>query len=203
MTPTARVALDAISADDAKPSVCALSDLSQGPTSAVARALDMLAAELAASSKVLASGATARSATPSTIEPSDESDVASGATTPRKRRPSKFAHKHDRRQSSSARWTAKEEGGSTDWDIGNAEDLAWWAIEEINQQLGTPGNNGYVWITSWNQTYGRQLGSLRTFLESRPDQFTVKPGKGKGFRVASASVASFRERSCFPKAVGR
>lgn len=192
-TPAVRAALDAISSDDAKLTVHALSDLSQGPSSAVARALDLLAAETAIKEKELASGATNWSPTPSTGEPSDESDTGSGTTTPRSQTSSKLAHARSRGQRACTQDAAEEEEqheeteGST-WNEygGDAEVFAWWAIEEINRQLGTPGHNGYVWLAHWKETYAPHLGTLRTFLESRPDKFTVIPGNGRSFRVASA-----------------
>lgn len=58
------------------------------------------------------------------------------------------------------------------------------AIHEVEDQLYTPGNNGFVWVDKWNEQYLRYLGTLRNFLESHPNRFTVIPGRGKGFRVA-------------------
>mmetsp|Transcript_31704 Transcript_31704/g.67414 ORF Transcript_31704/g.67414 Transcript_31704/m.67414 type:complete len:671 (+) Transcript_31704:109-2121(+) len=57
------------------------------------------------------------------------------------------------------------------------------ACAEIEAQLCDPSSHGYVWITKWNERYLRHLGSLRDFLENRPDKFTVIPGTGKGYRV--------------------
>lgn len=59
-------------------------------------------------------------------------------------------------------------------------------VKEVLEQLNTPGNNGFVWITGWNERFRRRLGTLRNFLESHPDKFEVIPQRGKGFRVAVA-----------------
>lgn len=60
------------------------------------------------------------------------------------------------------------------------------AIHDVMEQLHTPGNQGFVWIPKWNEHYSWHLGTLRNFLESHPEKFTVVPLKGKGFRVAVA-----------------
>jgi len=57
------------------------------------------------------------------------------------------------------------------------------AIWEIEDQLYAPDSKGYIWINRWNERYLPYLGTLRDFLESRPDKFNVIPGKGKGFQV--------------------
>jgi len=62
-------------------------------------------------------------------------------------------------------------------------------IREVKVQLDTPDNRGFVWIDKWSELYSKHFGTLRNFLEMHPDKFTVLPGKGKGFRVASADAA--------------
>merc|ERR1712217_786917 len=57
------------------------------------------------------------------------------------------------------------------------QDLAASLIGEILEQLHTPGNKGFVWVDRWNERYSRHFGTLRNFLESRPDKFTVIPSK--------------------------
>jgi len=63
------------------------------------------------------------------------------------------------------------------------------AIFEIEQQLFAPGSEGFVWVNKWNERFLKRLGTLREFLESRPDKFSVIAGKGKGFRVAAVERA--------------
>jgi len=52
-------------------------------------------------------------------------------------------------------------------------------VRELKQQLREQGGTGKVWIDDWRKQFG-QLGTLRQFLESRPDKFKVLQGKGKG-----------------------
>lgn len=190
MSPAVRSALASIELDDAKLTVDALSDLpSDGPTSAVARALEMLAIEAAGSVKPVPIGSTHRSPTPSTVVPSDESDTGSRETTPREHRIEKPAHPRGRGDRSRGA-TQEDVVNSPDEHWDDASDFAWWAVEEINDQLNTPGNNGYVWISHWNNVYAPYLGQLRTFLESHPDKFAVISGKGRGYRVAPVLLTS-------------
>jgi hypothetical protein len=79
------------------------------------------------------------------------------------------------------------------------EDCTWWAIEEIIHQLSMPENEGYIWIEHWNAAYAPYLGSLRSFLASRPDQFRIIPGKGKSFRVETAMPKSRNRHSWYPR----
>jgi len=74
------------------------------------------------------------------------------------------------------------------------DEIAASAVWEVEEQLYVPDNKGFVWIDRWNERYLRHLGTLRDFLESHPDKFTVIPGKGKGFRVALAKMTN-RHRS--------
>eukprot|EP00931_Biecheleriopsis_adriatica_P084021 TRINITY_DN5773_c0_g1_i1.p1 TRINITY_DN5773_c0_g1~~TRINITY_DN5773_c0_g1_i1.p1 ORF type:complete len:453 (+),score=95.44 TRINITY_DN5773_c0_g1_i1:57-1415(+) len=60
-------------------------------------------------------------------------------------------------------------------------------IKEIKQQLFAQGGSGKVWVESWNQRFGH-LGSLRQFIESRPDKFSIHSGKGKEFSVSLAGA---------------
>eukprot|EP00747_Dinoflagellata_sp_TGD_P067445 gnl/TRDRNA2_/TRDRNA2_155274_c1_seq1.p1 gnl/TRDRNA2_/TRDRNA2_155274_c1~~gnl/TRDRNA2_/TRDRNA2_155274_c1_seq1.p1 ORF type:complete len:307 (+),score=57.77 gnl/TRDRNA2_/TRDRNA2_155274_c1_seq1:68-922(+) len=75
--------------------------------------------------------------------------------------------------------------GSGGWDPAVAG-----AIREIKDQLSWPGSDGRVWIEGWGQRYQESLGTLREFLESRPDKFSVIPGEGKKFTVAIVGGAS-------------
>lgn len=181
-----RGALDAILCDDAKPTVGALMDLPGECKSAVARLLDM---QNARSETEVRSIIKVRPATPSTADEDasdkDASDSIEGsvAAMPQPWSLSKMMN------SIAAARHGKEDS-----------DLVWWAIQEINQQLYTAGNNGYVWIAHWNDTYFPRLGSLRAFLESRPDVFTVFPGKGKSYTVAPVSQPSSRNHSWHQRA---
>jgi hypothetical protein len=111
--------------------------------------------------------------TPTTAEPSEDSETASSVTTPRSQQQDQYRQQ--------------------------IEEYAWWAIEEISQQLSAPGNEGYIWITNWNETYAPFLGSLKAFLASRPDQFTIIPGKGRNFRVETAMSKSGKRHSRHPQ----
>jgi len=61
--------------------------------------------------------------------------------------------------------------------------LAAQAMALIEGQLWQPERKGYVWIDEWKECYQKQLGTLRSFMESHPDKFTVKAGRGKSYRV--------------------
>lgn len=65
-------------------------------------------------------------------------------------------------------------------------DLTALAMEEIDLQLRAPDCKGFVWVDRWNDRFLRSLGTLRDFLESRPDRFVVTPTSGRGFRVSPA-----------------
>mmetsp|Transcript_85352 Transcript_85352/g.198448 ORF Transcript_85352/g.198448 Transcript_85352/m.198448 type:complete len:314 (+) Transcript_85352:69-1010(+) len=57
------------------------------------------------------------------------------------------------------------------------------AMDEIVQQLSDPKNTqNKVWITGWGRRYAH-LGSLRDFLESHPERFSVIPGHGRSYTV--------------------
>lgn len=97
-----------------------------------------------------------------------------------------------------ARWAAKAEEvapepepekdvGGADWNW-NADDeyqdAANEAAAEVERQLRSPGNKGFVWVTNWNEWYLPLLGTLRSFIESYPDRFIVHPGWGRGYTVS-------------------
>lgn len=159
-----RLAIDAILVDDAKPTVDNLQSVPGDTCSAVARLLKSMEMETSAQEG---------RQTPTTAEPSDDSDTASSANSPRMR-------EHDRYHQQIEDWT-------------------WWAIEEINHQLSMPENEGYIWIEHWKATYAPYLGSLRGFLASRPDQFRIIPCKGKSFRVETAMPKSRNRHSWHPR----
>lgn len=46
-------------------------------------------------------------------------------------------------------------------------------VEELKRQLGDGSGDGYVDIPDWEDRYADALGSLRGFVESRPDHFSV------------------------------
>ena len=75
--------------------------------------------------------------------------------------------------------------------------LAAEAGEAIVQQLKEQGGAGSVWIPGWGQRYEEVLGTLRAFLESNPNEFTVIPGQG-GQRQYSVQLArgSLAKRKC-------
>jgi len=164
------LALAAVESDDAKP-VSELLDVANEASSAASRAL----AQLWNGSLVHENFTKApdRAGTPSTEDPSGESDRGSADTSPR--------------MYENTRWDINEwDDGNWPCSNGDVNDYAWWAIKEIKQQLNAPGNSGYVWISNWNKVYASYLGTLRTFIESRPDHFVVIPGYGKGYRVSLA-----------------
>jgi len=178
-----RAALAAILADDAKPTVDALLDLP----------------ESAGCDREHPRFSKGRPSTPSTTEPSDESD-----SSPKLRRSSKKGqgsrHGHQSRSQEPS-----EASDETDLNEHTpvTRDCSWWAIEEINQHLSMPGSNGYIWMPNWNDIYAPSLGSLRDFVESRPDQFTVVPGWGQTFRVTRAFQSSSHDHSSYSKAKGQ
>jgi len=66
----------------------------------------------------------------------------------------------------------------------NGNPLIGEAIRTVKEQLSGGGNR--VWVPGWGQRFQAELGSLRDFLESRPDKFTVIPGDGSRFSVELA-----------------
>lgn len=74
------------------------------------------------------------------------------------------------------------------------DDLSARAIREVEAQLCRPGNQGYVWINKWKEFYASELGTLRHFLESRPDRFKVTPTSNRGYRVSVVGGKPDRHR---------
>jgi len=69
------------------------------------------------------------------------------------------------------------------------------AIREIKEQLSQPDNDGYVYVNDWGQRFQASLGTLREFLESRPDKFVVTPGAGKRYTVALVDKANWQAKT--------
>jgi len=57
------------------------------------------------------------------------------------------------------------------------------ALLEITRQLRAANSDGRLRIPNWNERYGKRLGSLRKFIEARPDSFVVLPEREGKFRV--------------------
>lgn len=62
------------------------------------------------------------------------------------------------------------------------------AIKEVTRQLKSPKSTGNVWISSWNSEYKDTLGTLRDFLETRPDLFTIEPINEKKYTVSLVDI---------------
>lgn len=90
------------------------------------------------------------------------------------------------------------------------DSLAYSAIGEIDRQLSQQGGTGSVWVDEWKEWYQRDLGTLREFLESRPDRYRVVPegdrkyhvefvrgGRGKGWEGAGKGTATRTSASGF------
>jgi len=75
------------------------------------------------------------------------------------------------------------------------------AVRELKDQLRLQGGTGKVWIDDWRKNFG-ELGSLRQFLEARPDKFIVNPGRGKDFDVSIAPSGKDSGRSAAGKGRG-
>jgi hypothetical protein len=65
--------------------------------------------------------------------------------------------------------------------------LAKFAVREVTKQLTEPGNVGVVSLPDWKETFSPHLGTLRSFLGSRPE-FVIIPGRGSKFRVVAAGA---------------
>jgi len=166
---------DAVAKDDGKEDVDDLSDVAEsaGPDSTLLRALEYELAQESAKLDVAPKRiGTVRSPTPSTAAASEDSD-----STPRN------AQQRDS-------WSFEK--ASADWyqqpaTTGSKHDgramHATQALLEITHQLRAPNSDGRLRIPNWNERYGRRLGSLRRFLEARPDTFVVIPEKEGKFRV--------------------
>lgn len=140
-----------------------------------------------------------RSSTPSTIEPSEDSDDGSCQATPRQRSSTGGSTEQvrgDTKSKTSSCDALASCGGTHNERYAEepVDEHYWncveWAIWEIQEQLMSPGYYGYVSLPHWNRDYAAQLGSLRGFLTSRSDLFTVIPGKGKSYRVEAAAQAA-------------
>jgi len=57
--------------------------------------------------------------------------------------------------------------------------LAEAAIKIITGQVKVPENKGFVWVDEWQERFSATLGTVREFLESRPDKFQVMPTSGR------------------------
>mmetsp|Transcript_11667 Transcript_11667/g.27528 ORF Transcript_11667/g.27528 Transcript_11667/m.27528 type:complete len:355 (+) Transcript_11667:127-1191(+) len=185
--PVAR-ALETVRADCAKPTVSELCNVPPPAFESVfkdqtASLVSMLAASLGA--RRAAAGEAETSPTESTAASEAES---SSSNTPREdtSKEPKDAKLVWRPKSGAA---AEDKVGS-----GNSE-LEEEVIELVRKQLAQPGRKGFVWIDQWNEKYQKQLGNLRAFLESQPDVFTVKPGKGRSYRVEAVCAVSAPEKS--------
>lgn len=81
-------------------------------------------------------------------------------------------------------------GPGCDLDMERLEALTNEAVKQIRKQVSSPANCGFVWIGSWNSYYAQHLGSLRSFIESRAQDFVVVPGEGKKYTVELAPAPS-------------
>jgi len=63
------------------------------------------------------------------------------------------------------------------------------AIRLVQYQISQPDRKGYVWIDNWTKHFQKELGTMRSFIESRPDLFQVRPLNGRGYRVEAAPLA--------------
>jgi hypothetical protein len=182
-------AWDAVARDDEKEEVDELADVSSGPGSILTRALEY---ELAKTSALPESApkrsGPVRCPTPSTSAASEDSDG-----TPR--------HSLDHG------WSFERAQGSADWQRqpgakGTRRDgramQATQALLEITHQLRAPNSDGRLRIPAWNERYGKCLGSLRRFLEARPDTFVVIPEREGKFRVREVmeGTSFYGESSC-------
>jgi len=85
--------------------------------------------------------------------------------------------------------------------VDNYDPLIAEAVRELKDQLRLQGGTGKVWIDDWRKHFG-ELGSLRQFLEARPDKFIVNPGRGKDFDVSIAPSGKDSGRSAAGKGRG-
>jgi len=83
----------------------------------------------------------------------------------------------------------KSSSSAQQQDAGSAASAA---IREIEVQLRNPKDErpGHVWIEGWGQRYQWALGTLREFLDSRPDKFIVIPGQGRRYNVELVNTGS-------------
>jgi len=64
------------------------------------------------------------------------------------------------------------------------------ALKEISQQLQAPRSDGRLRIRNWNERFGGQLGSLRKFIEARPERYVLIPEKEGKFIVQEVQSAN-------------
>lgn len=69
---------------------------------------------------------------------------------------------------------------SASWDT---RSLRQSAIDEITRQLDEQNGRGAVWVNEWKEWYQYDLGTIRQFIESLPDLFTVVPEGDRKYRV--------------------
>jgi len=74
-------------------------------------------------------------------------------------------------------------GGSDFRVLRTKEYLSNKAVEELDRQVDSSEFDGFVEMPMWEETYAPILGTLREFLESRPDRFNVVPGEEPGSYV--------------------
>lgn len=67
--------------------------------------------------------------------------------------------------------------GADDFRVVRTRDhLAARALEELDHQVGDASFDGNVRMPHWDEVYSEALGTLKGFLESRPDRFIVSAG---------------------------
>lgn len=69
---------------------------------------------------------------------------------------------------------------SASWDV---RSLRQSAINDVTRQLEEQGGRGAVWVDEWKEWYQYHLGTIRQFLESLPDLFTVVPEGDRKYHV--------------------
>mmetsp|Transcript_39247 Transcript_39247/g.73202 ORF Transcript_39247/g.73202 Transcript_39247/m.73202 type:complete len:361 (+) Transcript_39247:186-1268(+) len=172
-------AMEAVRRDGAKPSVQDLCDVPPPAFETVlqdqtASLVDSLAALLGTTktSPPNSQGISVPSSTGSTA--ASDGSVDSGQETPREEATAK----------TKMVWRVKgAESESTFSEESAGQRLEDQAVRLIQAQLAQSGRKGFVWIDKWSERFQKQLGTLRTFIESKPDLFTVKPGRGRAYRV--------------------
>ena len=71
------------------------------------------------------------------------------------------------------------------------------AVAVFRKRLSKPGVDGTVWIHYWGRR-NRGLGTVKEFLETRPELFTIEPGDGcaQGAALGGASQSALAPRPC-------
>jgi len=67
------------------------------------------------------------------------------------------------------------------------EDHAARALQEIDAQLRGPGADGRLRLRNWQERFGEHLGSIRRFIEGRPDKYVLVPERQGKFRVVEVA----------------